>query len=167
MNLKRREFLKYVGVATASTAGAGWLLQSGSRSGSKSEAALFDSKPTGPGVERWVPSVCRLCPGGCGIRVRLVNDVPVRIEGNPHPPGHNRQTVEADSAPRVKQVFTSSMLLIVSSPLSSALEIVVLSIGKRSPGTRHLKQSLQSSALFVPQMQLRRLRFSMAQREEG
>ncbi|HAL56234.1 MAG TPA: hypothetical protein DCP63_07120 [Bacteroidetes bacterium] len=83
MNLKRREFLKYVGVATASTAGAGWLLQSGSRSGSKSEAALFDSKPTGPGVERWVPSVCRLCPGGCGIRVRLVNDVPVRIEGNP------------------------------------------------------------------------------------
>lgn len=31
-------------------------------------------------------STCKLCPGGCGIRVRLIGDLPVYIEGNPlHP----------------------------------------------------------------------------------
>jgi anaerobic selenocysteine-containing dehydrogenase len=43
----------------------------------------------GPGVETWVNSVCQLCPGGCGIRVRLLDGWPVKIRGNPdHPVNH-------------------------------------------------------------------------------
>ena len=32
--------------------------------------------------ETRVPSICQLCPGGCGLRVRVVGGFPVRIEGN-------------------------------------------------------------------------------------
>lgn len=83
MSLKRREFLKYLGLATASTAGAGWLLRSVSISGQNDVVGIPGIDGAGAGAERWVPSICQLCRGGCGIRVRLVDGVPVRIEGNP------------------------------------------------------------------------------------
>ena len=39
-----------------------------------------------PGLETFVPSTCLLCPAHCGIRVRLVDGQPRRIDGNPlHP----------------------------------------------------------------------------------
>jgi anaerobic selenocysteine-containing dehydrogenase len=38
--------------------------------------------PRAPGVQTWVPSLCRLCPAACGIRVRLVDGLPVGLEGN-------------------------------------------------------------------------------------
>src|SRR3989337_4147073 len=38
------------------------------------------------GVEKWVVSVCGQCQGGCGIKVRLINERAVKIDGNPlHP----------------------------------------------------------------------------------
>jgi anaerobic selenocysteine-containing dehydrogenase len=37
----------------------------------------------GPALETWMTSVCQLCPGGCGIRVRLLDGWPVKIRGNP------------------------------------------------------------------------------------
>lgn len=37
-------------------------------------------------VETRVKSVCELCPGGCGLDVRVINGMPVKIDGNPlHP----------------------------------------------------------------------------------
>jgi anaerobic selenocysteine-containing dehydrogenase len=37
-------------------------------------------------VETRVKSVCELCPGGCGFDVRVINGMPVKIDGNPlHP----------------------------------------------------------------------------------
>jgi anaerobic selenocysteine-containing dehydrogenase len=40
--------------------------------------------PSGP--ESWATSVCTLCPGGCGLRVRLIGKRAVKIQGNPlHP----------------------------------------------------------------------------------
>ncbi len=39
-----------------------------------------------PGIESWTNTICRLCPGGCGIRVRLVDGLPVKITGNPNYP---------------------------------------------------------------------------------
>lgn len=36
----------------------------------------------------WIPSVCRMCNNGCGIRIHGVNGVVVKIEGNPDNP-HN------------------------------------------------------------------------------
>ncbi len=38
------------------------------------------------GPVSYVNSTCKLCPGGCGIKVRLVGKLPVKIEGDPlHP----------------------------------------------------------------------------------
>lgn len=44
------------------------------------------SKAFRPGEERLVRSVCLQCPGGCGIRVRVVEGRAVKIEGNPDHP---------------------------------------------------------------------------------
>jgi anaerobic selenocysteine-containing dehydrogenase len=38
---------------------------------------------TGPGEERWAVSVCRECPAACGVHVRLIDGMPVKLEGNP------------------------------------------------------------------------------------
>jgi len=38
------------------------------------------------GPVSFINSTCKLCPGACGIKVRLVGSLPVKIEGNPlHP----------------------------------------------------------------------------------
>lgn len=45
-----------------------------------------DGPYNGPLLTNYVCSTCSACPGGCGIRVRRVDDIPVAIEGNPvHP----------------------------------------------------------------------------------
>ncbi len=51
-----------------------------------SEEAQVLERPAGLGIESWTLSTCRLCPGGCGIKVRLVDNRPVKIEGNPQSP---------------------------------------------------------------------------------
>lgn len=33
--------------------------------------------------ERWAVSVCRECPAACGVRTRLIDGKPVKLEGNP------------------------------------------------------------------------------------
>lgn len=39
-----------------------------------------------PGVEKWVPTICGQCMGGCGILVRVIDGWAVNIAGNPlHP----------------------------------------------------------------------------------
>ena len=39
-----------------------------------------------PGVERWIPTICGQCMGGCGILVRVIDGWAVNIAGNPlHP----------------------------------------------------------------------------------
>jgi anaerobic selenocysteine-containing dehydrogenase len=37
----------------------------------------------GRAVESWATSVCGECPAACGIRVRLIDEAPVKLEGNP------------------------------------------------------------------------------------
>ncbi len=42
-------------------------------------------------TEERVPSICQLCPGGCGLSVRVVDGIPVKVEGNPiHPVNQGR-----------------------------------------------------------------------------
>ncbi|HEA66750.1 MAG TPA: hypothetical protein ENI07_08020, partial [Desulfobacterales bacterium] len=84
MLMKRRKFLKYMSAFGALTVSSNWvvdrlwsMMQSGQLGHDLAEP---------PGIESWVTSVCRLCPGGCGIRVRLVDGLPVKIEGNPRYP---------------------------------------------------------------------------------
>ncbi len=77
IDLTRRDFLLYGGAAVAGVT----LGELGRRA-----LARVDERAAawhGDAPERWVSSVCRACPAACGVRVRLVNDVPVKLEGNP------------------------------------------------------------------------------------
>lgn len=80
MILDRREFLKLLGVSAcaAGTAGCG---QEWSVPDDLVELAL-----RGPGIETYKNTVCGLCPAGCGMRVRLVDGLPVGLKGNPRHP---------------------------------------------------------------------------------
>jgi molybdopterin-containing oxidoreductase family molybdopterin binding subunit len=50
-----------------------------------------DMASVSDGEDVWVPSVCGMCPDGCGIVVHRVAGVVTRIEGNPQsPPGEGR-----------------------------------------------------------------------------
>lgn len=78
--LSRRELLQLLGVSVSGIALGGcdshWVIPD-----QRVEEAL-----RGPGIETFKNSVCQLCPAGCGIRVRLVDGIPVHIDGNPvHP----------------------------------------------------------------------------------
>jgi anaerobic selenocysteine-containing dehydrogenase len=78
----RRRFLGFTAGAAAGAA-----LGGGIGTGLKALFASAES-PIVPlrGPERTVLSVCDMCSGGCGVRVRVVGDRAVRLEGNPlHP----------------------------------------------------------------------------------
>jgi anaerobic selenocysteine-containing dehydrogenase len=82
MEIKRRDFLKLFGGAS----GAILLGGCGIDEVFKLPEKLVEEARNGPGIETWKNTVCSLCPGGCGIRVRLVDGIPVYIKGNPlHP----------------------------------------------------------------------------------
>jgi menaquinone reductase, molybdopterin-binding-like subunit len=75
--LKRRDFLIYAGATVAGVtlgqAGRRLLARADERAGVRHD----------PKTESWATSVCRECPAACGIRVRLIDGTPVKLEGNP------------------------------------------------------------------------------------
>jgi len=79
----RRSFLKFAAGGAAGAATSGVTL----KGISDVNAALANELvrvPSGP--ESWANGVCTLCPGGCGLRVRLIGPRAVKIQGNPlHP----------------------------------------------------------------------------------
>jgi anaerobic selenocysteine-containing dehydrogenase len=78
MKFNRRDFLKMGGGAGITIALGGGLWN-----WTQSPSPL---KTNPPGVERWVPTVCGQCMGGCGILVRVIDGWAVNITGNPlHP----------------------------------------------------------------------------------
>jgi anaerobic selenocysteine-containing dehydrogenase len=83
--ISRRTFLKLAGVSAAAAA----LYQS---SGSILAALNVMDQETPPGEGKWIPSVCQLCPAECGLRVRVVGDVAVKIEGNHQNPSNQGRT---------------------------------------------------------------------------
>jgi anaerobic selenocysteine-containing dehydrogenase len=74
----RREFLAALGAGGLAVVAGGWYAQR--LLAMVNEGTL--PAPRGPGLETWVPTVCRLCPAACGLRVRLVDRLPVGLEGN-------------------------------------------------------------------------------------
>ncbi len=75
--LSRRDFLLYGGGALAGIT----LGELGRR-----QLARADERAAGwrgRAVESWATSVCRECPAACGVRVRLIDEAPVKLEGNP------------------------------------------------------------------------------------
>ena len=80
--LRRRDFLKVLGVGGAGASVAGC-------STDKVERLIpYVTAPEEitPGVATWYASACGECPSGCGIRVRTREGRAVMIEGNPEHP---------------------------------------------------------------------------------
>ncbi len=76
--VSRREFMSTLVAAGVVASSSGWFTRR--LLAMTNEGTL--RAPRGPGVERWVPTLCRLCPAACGIRVRLVDELPVGLEGD-------------------------------------------------------------------------------------
>jgi anaerobic selenocysteine-containing dehydrogenase len=83
--MKRREFITITGAGVAAALGPGI--------GYKAYWTLWDSKgfahdwqEVPRDFERFVPTICQQCQGGCGAVVRMVGDRAVKIDGNPANP---------------------------------------------------------------------------------
>ncbi|MEW6376977.1 MAG: molybdopterin-dependent oxidoreductase [Thermodesulfobacteriota bacterium] len=78
MRINRRDFLKMGG-------GAGVAIALGGGFWKWSQFPPVE-RPNPPGVEKWVPTACGQCMGGCGILVRVIDGWATNIIGNPlHP----------------------------------------------------------------------------------
>lgn len=86
MKINRRGFLHSAAGGAMGLAVSGGGLRGISRLNAALEAEQV-RVPGGP--EAFAPSVCSLCPGGCGLRVRTIGKRAVKIQGNPlHPVNH-------------------------------------------------------------------------------
>ena len=94
MTISRREFLKLsaVGSATAATG-----------AGIASSFFETEERPEVPAyTQQWIPTICLMCPGGCGVLVRTINGRAVKIEGNPlHPVNTGKVCPKANAALQV------------------------------------------------------------------
>jgi len=79
MNYKRREFLKFIAGGAAGVAALG----TGLKGISELQKRLINETFIESGPESWIPTVCQMCYGGCGIIVRKTGNRAVKIEGNP------------------------------------------------------------------------------------
>ena len=80
MEFTRRQFLGIMG-ATAAGLGLTKSIQNRVLAATGASSDTWYDR-----VETRVKSVCELCPGGCGFDVRVINGMPVKIDGNPlHP----------------------------------------------------------------------------------
>ncbi len=82
MEIKRRDFVKLIGAASVATALPGCTRQRPRNL----IPYVIPHEEIKPGKAVWYASVCRECPAGCGIHVRVREGRAVKIEGNPvHP----------------------------------------------------------------------------------
>jgi anaerobic selenocysteine-containing dehydrogenase len=79
MKVDRRRFLGF----TAGAAAGAVVGVPASRSLANLVAAIEEPIYPPRGPEDHVLSMCRMCPGGCGLRVRRVGGRPVKLDGNP------------------------------------------------------------------------------------
>jgi anaerobic selenocysteine-containing dehydrogenase len=84
MEINRRDFVKLLGGSLIGFAigGAGDAML-------KLPSAVVPLLYGGPRVETWKMTTCSRCPGKCGLRVRLIDNLPVQVFGNPLSPINN------------------------------------------------------------------------------
>lgn len=79
MKIERREFLKLLGGATGAVVLGGFGLDQML----EVPDHVVEQLRRGPGIETWRSTICGMCPGGCGLKTRLIDGVPVYLKGNP------------------------------------------------------------------------------------
>lgn len=82
MEISRRDFIKLVGGISGAIAAGSYGLNQIIDIPEK----FVEKLKNGYRVESWKSTICGLCPGGCGIRVKLINGVPVGLKGNQYYP---------------------------------------------------------------------------------
>jgi molybdopterin-containing oxidoreductase family iron-sulfur binding subunit len=96
--MKRRDFLKVLGVSGAGVATAGC------STGGEVEKLLpyvIPSEDIVPGVPTWYASTCRECPAGCGIMVETHSGRVTKVEGNAdNPISRGNLCARGQSAPQ-------------------------------------------------------------------
>ncbi|MEK7271951.1 MAG: molybdopterin-dependent oxidoreductase [Nitrospirota bacterium] len=79
MEISRRRFLEMLGVVAGGMA----LTSCGVDPRWSVPDELVKLAQRGPGIETWGNTLCGQCGGGCGIKIRFIDGIPVKIEGNP------------------------------------------------------------------------------------
>jgi len=96
--ITRRDFIKLAGISAAAA--------SLSSCGRERLLSIW-RQPNGPSTtppskSAWVPTVCRICPAGCGVLVRVVGGRAVNVQGNPrHPLNQGKVCPRAQAALQV------------------------------------------------------------------
>src|SRR3954471_16819576 len=80
--VKRREFLKVLGVGTAATT----MLGCASEKVEKLIPYLVSPDDTVPGVSTYYATTCRECSAGCGVIAETRDGRTIKLEGNPDHP---------------------------------------------------------------------------------
>jgi anaerobic selenocysteine-containing dehydrogenase len=94
MDLKRRTFMKALGLAAA-----GAVLPGCEREAHRLVPYLLPDDEIVPGVANWYASTCRECSAGCGITVRVMEGRAKKIEGNPvHPLNQGKLCAQGQAA---------------------------------------------------------------------
>ncbi|MGE5304269.1 MAG: molybdopterin-dependent oxidoreductase [Alphaproteobacteria bacterium] len=87
MEIKRRDFLKLLGVGGATAAISGC----SPNTPEKLIPYLIPAEEIVPGQGTWYATVCRECPAGCGMLAKTIEGRAVKVEGNPkHPVNQGR-----------------------------------------------------------------------------
>jgi molybdopterin-containing oxidoreductase family iron-sulfur binding subunit len=82
--IKRRDFLKILGLSGASTG----LVGCAQEPAQKLIPYLVRPEEIIPGIPTYYASTCRECPAGCGLHVKVREGRPIKIEGNPDHPSN-------------------------------------------------------------------------------
>jgi len=77
--IKRRDFLKLLGGVSGGIALAAY----GCDQMIEVPDRLIELAKNGAGIETWKNTICGQCSAGCGVKVRLIDEIPVYIKGNP------------------------------------------------------------------------------------
>jgi anaerobic selenocysteine-containing dehydrogenase len=96
--ITRRAFLRLAGIGAAALGAAGYLGRY------LRELVPARSPPRAATLRHstWIPTICRICPAGCGVVARVVEGRVVKVEGNPaHPVSQGKLCPRAQAALQV------------------------------------------------------------------
>jgi anaerobic selenocysteine-containing dehydrogenase len=133
--LSRRDFIKVsaaAGSAAAILANLPSVQQAFAQTTQSAEGVFFESKP-----ENQIYTVCLQCNTGCAIRVKLLNGVAAKIEGNPYSPWTLWPHPAFDTPIKDMATLDGGLCPKGQAGIQSAYDPYrIVSVLKRKPGTK-------------------------------